>query len=184
MTMLSRICGASCTQDLATSMSSRPVRVARIVSADDARCRAESPKCSAFAAQQERRKLDRDGGADVPSIPLAGSIPGASTLLTLCQPVTGQDQQRHNPCHRRGLLFHRPLYILPNPCQPMTAKDRLGSAKCCQCAANSVAGPEGSQAPLPGHQGRCGCNAWSCECLCAGQVPSLQVGSLRFEGGR
>src|SRR4051794_31386342 len=76
--MLSRICGAKLLQAFATSMRSWPVRVAKMVSPDDAERRSGSPQCSAFAAQQERRKVDPDGTADVPSISVAGSIPGAS----------------------------------------------------------------------------------------------------------
>lgn len=48
-----------------------------MVSADDAESEAGPPKRSAFAAQHERRKVEPDDDFDVPSISLAGSIPGA-----------------------------------------------------------------------------------------------------------
>jgi nitrilase len=54
-----------------------------MVSADDAEREAGPPKCSAFAAQHERRKAEPDDSFDVPSIPFAGSIPGAGDGSTL-----------------------------------------------------------------------------------------------------
>ncbi len=99
-------------------------------------------------------------------------VPGASTPLTLCLPVTGQDTQRHNPCSRRGLSFHGIVYTLKRFCQGVSGRGYLSLKSAGQNAATRLAAPANWRALSLDPEGRCACTSWSFEHRYGGPVPS------------